>query len=167
MRSARLRARSAMAEEAFEPRVHLEIGSRLENVELVQIAVESALVQLDVEDEVSHEIGTAVREAVANAIQHGNSLRPDKLVEVDFGLEGDVVVIQVRDQGTGFDPNEVRDPRRGDNLLRPDGRGILLIREFMDEVRYSFNHDRGTELTMRRHVSLLREPSDRPQEESK
>lgn len=138
---------------AREPRVHLEIGSRLENVELVQIAVEAALQQLQVEDEASHQIGTAVREAVANAIKHGNAMAPDKQVQVDFGIERGNVVIQVRDEGVGFDPNRVPNPLDPENILRPNGRGLLIIQQFMDEVAYNFDPDRGTELTMRRSVA--------------
>ena len=102
------------------PRVHLEIGSRLENVELVEIAVESALSQLDVDEDSSHWIGIAVREAVSNAIQHGNGMDPDKLVEIDFNVEDGEIVVRVRDQGLGFDPDKVPNPLKVDNLLRPD-----------------------------------------------
>lgn len=144
-----------------EPRVHLEIGSRLENVELVQIAVEASLQQLAVEEATSNQIGTAVREAVANAIKHGNKSDASKQVRVDFGLEGDEVVIEVQDEGVGFDPDRVPNPLAVENLLKPNGRGILLIREFMDRVEYVFQNERGTALIMRKQVELPREVSDR------
>ena len=145
--------------------VHLDIGSRLENVELVQIAVEAALRQLQVESRTSDLIGTAVREAVANAIKHGNGSNPDKQVEIEFGLEGDEIVIQVRDEGVGFDPKNVPDPLEPENLLRPHGRGILLIKEFMDKIEYSFDPERGTELVMRKQVELPAPGSDQKEEE--
>lgn len=148
-----------------EPRVHLEIGSRLENVELVQIAVEAALAQLEVGEEQSHKIGTAVREAVANAIQHGNGMDPDKQVEIDFKLDGDEMIIHVRDEGSGFDPGNVPDPLVPDNLLRPNGRGILIMKEFMDEVDYSYVEKCGTQLTMRKRLDLPRDASHRQEEE--
>jgi len=148
-----------------EPRVHLEIGSRLENVELVQIAVEASLEQLAIEEAVSSQIGTAVREAVANAIKHGNQSDASKQVSVDFGLEGDEIVIEVQDEGLGFDPNRVPNPLEPENLLKPNGRGILLIREFMDRVQYEFQKERGTALIMSKHVELPREDSDRQEEE--
>jgi len=154
-----------MAYSTREPRVHLEIGSRLENVELVQIAVEASLQQLAIEEAVSHQIGTAVREAVANAIKHGNKSDASKHVSVDFGLEGDEVVIQVQDEGTGFHPDRVPDPLEPENLLKPDGRGILLIKEFMDRVEYSFENESGTALIMRKQVELSLENSDRQEEE--
>jgi len=154
-----------MAYSTREPRVHLEIGSRLENVELVQIAVEASLQQLAIEEGVSCQIGTAVREAVANAIKHGNKSDASKQVSVDFRIQGDEIVIEVKDEGVGFDPGRVPNPLEPDNLLRPNGRGILLIREFMDRVEYDFQNERGTALIMRKHVELPQEDSDRQEEE--
>ena len=154
-----------MGDSNREPRVHLEIGSRLENVELVQIAVEASLQQLAIEEAVSNQIGTAVREAVANAIKHGNQADASKQVSVDFELQGDEIVIAVRDEGLGFDPRRVPNPLEPENLLKPNGRGILLIREFMDRVEYDFQNEQGTALIMRKQVRLPPRDSDRQQEE--
>ena len=147
------------------PRVHLEIGSRLENVELVQIALEAALVQLEIDEDSSHWIGIALREAVGNAIQHGNQLDPEKLVEIDLGVDDHEIVVKVRDQGSGFDPDEVPNPLKVDNLLRPDGRGLLLMQQFMDSMEYSFNPNTGTELTMKKKVEIPQLASERLEEE--
>ena len=151
--------------ENSSPRVHLEIGSRLENVELVEIAVESALSQLNVDEDSSHWIGIAVREAVSNAIQHGNELDPDKLVEIDFNVENGEIVVKVRDQGLGFDPNKVPNPLKVDNLLRPDGRGLLFMKKFMDSMEYSFDPARGTELTMKKKIEISQLATNSQQEE--
>lgn len=137
---------------APEPQVHLAIGSRVENIELAQMAVEAALQQLRLDDEASHHIGTAVREAVANAIEHGNGLNPDKRVEIDFGLEGGEVVVRVTDEGVGFDPGGVPNPLSPENLLRPDGRGLLLMHEFMDEIDYTLRPEGGMVVTLRKRV---------------
>lgn len=136
-----------------DPQVHLEIGSRAENIELVQIAVEASLRQLQLDEESAHSIGAAVREAVANAVQHGNHLDPDKKVEVEFGLQDDEVVIRVSDQGEGFDLTALADPTESDNLLRPNGRGVFLMRSFMDEIDYTFRPGGGTLVTLRKHVT--------------
>ncbi len=146
-------ARTAPMMTAPEPKVRLEIGSRFENVELVQIAIAASLRQFELDEVTSQSIGTAVREAVANAIKHGNSMDPGKMVEVECGLEGDEVVITVRDQGEGFDPRELPDPLEPDNLLRPNGRGIFFMKKFMDEIDYSFQPDGGTVVTMRKRIS--------------
>ena len=71
------------------PQVHLAIGSSFHNIELVQVVVEEALRRLDLDPDDAHWIGIAVREAVANAVKHGNRQDPDKKVELDFGVEGD------------------------------------------------------------------------------
>ena len=150
-----------------EPKVCLEIGSRTENVELVQIAVKASLQQLKLDAETSQSIGTAVREAVANAIQHGNSMDPEKFVRIDCCIDGDEVVIQVRDQGNGFDPNQVPDPLDPDNLMRPNGRGIFFMKKFMDDIQYSFESDGGTVVTMRKRVTLQPPAASQEEEDEK
>ena len=100
---------------------------------------------------------------MANAIQHGNSLDPGKHVRIECCIEGDEVVIQVRDQGNGFDPNQVPDPLDPDNLMRPNGRGIFFMKRFMDDIQYSFEPGGGTVVTMRKRVTL--QPSAASQEE--
>ena len=136
-----------------QEQVHLAIASRFENIELVQIAVEASLGQLNLGEDTSHWIGIAVREAVANAIKHGNREDPDKTVEVDFGLEGDEVVVRVADQGEGFDPDTLPDPLSKENLLRPNGRGIFFMRQFMDGIDYTFRPEGGTIVTLRKKLA--------------
>jgi serine/threonine-protein kinase RsbW len=142
-----------------DTQVHLVIGSQIENVELVQIVLEESLRKLQVDDDTSHAIGISVREAVANAIKHGNRLDPGKSVEVDFGVEHGVVVITVSDEGEGFEPEKVRDPRSPDNLLRPNGRGILFMNSYMDEIEYGFRAEGGTVVTLRKRLSPAPEDS--------
>jgi serine/threonine-protein kinase RsbW len=94
------------------------------------------------------QVEIALREALANAIEHGCQGDPSKSIQccVAGDESGDVVIV-VRDPGTGFDVTRVPDPRQGANLLRGSGRGIHLINEFMDEVRFA--HD-GREIQMRK-----------------
>ncbi|MCP4202488.1 MAG: ATP-binding protein [bacterium] len=132
--------------------VELSIQSRVENLELVQMVLEETMVHLDVEGRVSYEVGMAVREAVANAIEHGNRSAPEKKVQVALDLLPGELVIKVRDEGDGFDPDGVSDPRAPVNLLRPGGRGILFMKEFMDEIDYTFGLNGGTEVTLRKQV---------------
>jgi serine/threonine-protein kinase RsbW len=148
-----------------EPRVHVEVESRLENVELVQIALESSLAKLELSEEDSHQIGIAVREAVANAIEHGNRGDASKLVRVQMGFDNGDLLIRVQDQGLGFDENGVPNPLEPDNLLRPNGRGILLMRQYMDEIEYTFEPDSGTVLEMRKGLAVLRSNSAQQEEE--
>ena len=138
---------------AQNSQVHLVIGSRFEDIELVQIVVEESLRKLDLDEEVAHSISLAVREAVANAIKHGNRQNPDKRVEIDFGVDESEVVIEVTDQGSGFDPQQVKDPLVADNLLRPNGRGIFFMNNFMDDIDFSFKPEGGTVVTLRKRLT--------------
>jgi serine/threonine-protein kinase RsbW len=136
------------------PRVQLAIGSQYENIELVQVVVEDALRRLDLDEDTSHSIGLAVREAVANAIKHGNLGDPDKRVEVALETTGEEVVVRVEDEGAGFDPLAVDDPLAPENLLRPSGRGIFYIERFMDGVEWARNEGGGTVVTLRKRVEI-------------
>lgn len=132
---------------------HLAIGSRFENVEIAQIVLNDALERLGVEADTRHWIDLAVREAVANAIKHGNRGDPDKRVEVSMCREDGEVVVRVEDEGGGFDPGSVVDPLAPENLLRPDGRGIFYIEKFMDGVEWGARPGGGTVVTLRKRVA--------------
>lgn len=135
-----------------EQRFHLSIGSRFENIELVQMVLKDSLRGLGLEEDAQHWIDIAVREAVANAIKHGNAQSPDKQVHVDFRVEGGDLVIQVQDEGPGFDPGQVQDPLAPENLLKPNGRGIFYMKNFMDDIQYGLRPGGGTVVTMRKRI---------------
>jgi len=102
------------------------------------------------EDEVM-QIAMAVREAAVNAVLHGNAYDPDKKVRLDFErVKGDLI-ITIRDQGKGLDLEKIPDPLAPDNLLKTSGRGIFLIRSFMDEVEIHPSQT-GTEIKLIKHV---------------
>jgi anti-sigma regulatory factor (Ser/Thr protein kinase) len=99
-------------------------------------------------------IALAVREAVANAIVHGNHCNPAKVVGVSVAAnENCDLLIVVRDSGSGFDPSKLPNPTAGENLLANHGRGILLVKQLMDEVDFKFDH--GTEVRMLRRRQWL------------
>ena len=87
----------------------------------------------------------SLEEALMNAIKHGNRMSEEKVVRVKCELSSDVSTVVVTDEGEGFDPDEVADPTAEENLDRPGGRGILLMRNFMSRVAYA---DRGRQLTL-------------------
>lgn len=132
--------------------VRLSIDSEFENIELVQAVVQESLERLDLDEDSRYWIGIAVREAVANAIKHGNRQDPEKQVAVGLRAENEVLEISVSDEGSGFDPDTVADPLRPDNLLKPDGRGIFYMRRLMDDIEYSFGSGGGTKVTMRKSL---------------
>jgi serine/threonine-protein kinase RsbW len=104
-------------------------------------------------------VGLALREALTNAVLHGNRLDPCKLVQVYCRCElGKGVSVVVKDQGRGFDPNTIPDPSAVGNLEVEHGRGIFLMRWLMDEVSFECG---GTEVHMRKGPAS--EPKRRPQ----
>jgi serine/threonine-protein kinase RsbW len=102
------------------------------------------------EDEVM-QIAMAVREAAVNAVLHGNAYDPDKKVELEFVRTKQDLVITIRDQGKGMDPAKIPDPLAPENLLKTSGRGIFLIRSFMDDVKITPSQA-GTEIKLVKHV---------------
>jgi serine/threonine-protein kinase RsbW len=136
-----------------EHHFHLDVGSRFENIELVQVVLRDALDRLGIDEDVCHWVDLAVREAVANAIKHGNAQDPGKQVHVDLALEGEDVVIRIEDEGAGFDLSQLRDPLAPENLLKPNGRGIFYMKSFMDDIQYSPRPGGGTAVTLRKRVT--------------
>jgi serine/threonine-protein kinase RsbW len=132
--------------------LHLRIGSRFENIELVQMTVDETLHEAGATDEQRHWIGLALREAVANAIKHGNRQQAAKQVDVKVDLAGGELEIQIADQGEGFDPERVKDPLAPENRFRADGRGIFYMRKFMDDVRYGTRPEGGTVVILRKRL---------------
>ena len=135
--------------------IHIEFNSAFDMLDFVQIVSDHVCKDIGMDDDATHWVSVAVRESVANAIKHGNKNEYAKKVFVDFnGVFGDVseVSIRVRDQGAGFDPDEVADPLAAENLLKGSGRGIFLIRNFMDEVVLQRAPQGGMEVRMVKRV---------------
>ncbi len=125
-----------MAQEA------LKLSSRLESVEKAAEAAAQFAEQSGFSEEQLYAIDMAIRESVANAVKHGNLLDETKQVEITFEDSDKGFEITIRDFGTGFAVEEIPDPTNPENLLKTNGRGILFMRSFMDEVEWS-NHAGG------------------------
>jgi len=111
-------------------------------------AVSEFMNRVGISEDVAFGIDMAVREAVTNAVLHGNKLDSAKIAEVDLKKSPEGLEINVRDQGKGFNPNQVADPTKDENLLKTSGRGIFFMRNFMDEVDWTVNPDGGTTVRM-------------------
>ena len=135
------------------PQVRIAIGSRYEHIDLIAVVLDDALGRLGLDDDARHWAGIAIREAVANAIKHGNRQDPDKDVEVELAVSPEQVIIRVLDEGEGFEPEEVEDPLDPANLLKPNGRGIFYMKSFMDGIEYSARPDGGTVVTLRKRLT--------------
>jgi serine/threonine-protein kinase RsbW len=111
-------------------------------------------------DEECHKIAMAVRESVINAYQHGNRRQRGKKVVLTFVFEPERLVIHVLDEGAGFELAQVADPLTEENLLRSSGRGIFLIKSFMDEVEVQRGRQGGAELVMAKRYRNSHPPKD-------
>ncbi|OWK39152.1 ATP-binding protein [Fimbriiglobus ruber] len=130
-----------------EPHIAAEITipSDLAEARRVQEEIEDALQSARYGDRDIFSIKLALEEALVNAIKHGNQLDPDRRVFVVYTVTTERFDIKITDEGPGFNPADVPDPTAPENLERPCGRGLLLIRNFMTSVEY---HGRGNVVTM-------------------
>ena len=99
------------------------------------------------EDELM-KVGMAIRESMVNAVVHGNRYNANKKVRFSVSTDAERLVVQVEDQGEGFDFNSIPDPLAPENLMRTSGRGIFLIRSFMDDFQMRHLESGGTEVTL-------------------
>ncbi len=128
--------------------VKLSMASEIRLVDLVHEASQKMAEIAGLEEDAALNVALAVREAVINAITHGNQKDPERTVDLTLTANGSGIVVTIRDQGEGFDPAGTRDPRSAENLLRSSGRGLLLIRAFVDEVKFRKRRGRGMEVTL-------------------
>ena len=119
----------------------------MESVGEVEAAADKLAAEAGLDEDERFHITMAVREAAVNAVLHGNEYDPRKLIDVSLENTGDRLIFTIADQGKGLDPETIPDPLAPENLLRGTGRGIFLIRSFMDEVNFRQLHP-GTELTL-------------------
>ncbi len=119
--------------------VHKEFNlpSSIDSVDLAAAKAETFARSVGLSNDEIYAIDLAVRESVANAVKHGNKFDEDKPVEVTLADTSRGIEITVRDFGTGFSVDEIPDPTDRENLLKTNGRGILFMRSFMDEVEWA------------------------------
>lgn len=143
-RTASGKAAPSLTEEMTE----LRLPSCIEAVNDAASAAAEFVKHSGLSDDAAFGVDMAVREAVTNAVLHGNHEDEMKVVKVAFRSSPGVIEITVRDQGAGFDPQSVPDPTDPQNILKTSGRGILFMRTFMDEVEWSQNPEGGTVVRM-------------------
>ena len=132
-------------------RITYTLESSLDSVNRVEQMAEEMAKKAGIDEDELFKITMAVREAAVNAVLHGNSYDPQKHITASFENTGADLVIRITDQGVGLDPATLPDPLAPENLLRGSGRGIFLIRSFMDEVHFKVLNP-GTELTLVKHL---------------
>jgi serine/threonine-protein kinase RsbW len=127
-----------------EPKYFLEIESTPNNLITVEEFVNYFSVELGFDQEKINGLLLAVTEATTNAIIHGNKNNKLKLVRISVFVEGNTLIIKIKDEGKGFDPSIVPDPTDAENLLKDSGRGLYLMRIYMDGLSYNQTPE-GTE----------------------
>ncbi|HEY0795490.1 MAG TPA: ATP-binding protein [Acidisarcina sp.] len=137
--------------ESQASRTSMTLESSLDSVDRVEAAAEQLAQSAGVPEEDIYRITMAVREAAVNAVLHGNAYDPEKHITASFENTGASIVIRISDEGKGVELDKLPDPLAPENLLRGSGRGIFLIRSFMDEVHFRQLHP-GTEMTLIKHL---------------
>ena len=127
-----------------EDSYHIEIESDPNNLITVEEFVNYFAKDLGLDNERFAALLLAVTEATTNAIIHANKCDVNKLVSVDVNVEKTKIIIKITDEGEGFDPSIVPDPTQPENLLKDSGRGVYLMRVYMDELKYNITPT-GTE----------------------
>lgn len=130
----------------------LALTSRFENIEVAERALLDLCRRAGWPSDEDYWLVTALREAVANAVRHGNRQDPKRLVRLEYTVHDSTVSIRVEDEGEGFDPADVPDPTDPENLLRPSGRGIFYMRQFMTRVEFLSTPSGGTAVVMERKL---------------
>lgn len=123
----------------------LKIGSNVNNLRLVENAIDEVINEIGITQENYGKILVSTLEAVNNAIMHGNKYDKDKIVDVEISYKNEKLKIKIKDEGQGFVPDEVPDPTTPENLEAVNGRGIFLMSKLSDEIKYS---KRGNSVTM-------------------
>jgi serine/threonine-protein kinase RsbW len=121
--------------------------STLESVNKAEEMADRIAAQAGMDEDTRSGVSMAVREAMINAVLHGNAYDTNKRVNLTLEHKGQELIVTITDEGTGFVPEEVPDPLAPENLLKGSGRGIFLMRAFMDEVRFR-KMNPGTEIIL-------------------
>jgi serine/threonine-protein kinase RsbW len=124
----------------------------MDSVSEVEALAEKIATHAGLDEDASFHVTMAVREATVNAVLHGNEYDPAKHITFSWDITPKSLIFTIADEGLGIDPQKLPDPRDEENLLRGTGRGIFLIRSFMDEVHFRQLHP-GTELTLVKHLA--------------
>lgn len=130
-----------------------QLESTLKSVDKAEAIVMKAAKRLGFDDDDQHQIGMAVRECMVNAVVHGNRYNAHKKVHLAITPANGGIAITIGDEGSGFDLRSLPDPLAPENLLRQSGRGILLIRAFMDEFDLHPRTGGGTEVRLVKHLN--------------
>lgn len=117
-------------------KIKIQVPSLPENIRMIESFIDNAKEKFQLNDDIYGNIMIAVTEAVNNAIKHGNKNNKEKNVALSLSLKDNEIKFEIRDSGTGFDYQNLPDPTAPENLEKPGGRGIFLMKNLSDEVNF-------------------------------
>ena len=129
------------------------LDSTLESVDIAERIVRVAAREMGFQENTQYQIGMAVRESVVNAVVHGNRYNEHKKVRLSISREPGRLTVRVADEGKGFDINSLPDPVARENLLNQSGRGIFMMKTFMDEFEARRIEPTGTEFKLVKYLN--------------
>jgi serine/threonine-protein kinase RsbW len=119
--------------------ISIQIPSIIENIRMIESFIDNAKDRFQLDEDLYGNIMIAVTEAVNNAIKHGNASNSSKNVFLSLTLNDNLLKFIVKDEGSGFDHNNLPDPTAPENIEKPGGRGIFLMKHLSDEVEFTEN----------------------------
>lgn len=119
--------------------IKISIPSLIENIKIIESFIDNAKESFEINDDIYGNIMISVTECISNAIIHGNKSNKEKLVHLELGMENNILRFTIEDEGTGFDQSILKDPTAPENIEKPGGRGIFLIKHLSDEVKFEEN----------------------------
>lgn len=122
----------------------ISISSKAENIILVEQMIDNVCANFNINEDFYGNILVALTEAVNNAIYHGNQSNPNKNIEISFKASPDLVCFIVKDEGNGFSYSNLPDPTNPENIEKPNGRGVFLMRNLADNVSFEENGSKVT-----------------------
>ena len=132
----------------------LNIVSQPQSINIIEKVIDDMKNEFDIHEDSYGNILVAVTEAVNNAIMHGNQSDPSKSVKVTYEIDGDRIMFTISDEGKGFDYYNLPDPTAPENLEKPTGRGVFLMKHLADQVIFSEN-GRVVELYFKTHNDTM------------
>lgn len=116
--------------------IKISIPSLIQNIQIIESFIDNAKDDFDINDDMYGNIMISVTECISNAILHGNQSNSDKLVHLELTMEPGLLRCSIEDEGLGFDFNQLPDPTEPENIEKPGGRGIFLMKNLCDDVKF-------------------------------
>lgn len=133
--------------------LNVKINSDLKLLPIIEAINDEIIKLINTDEDKKFQLTMAIREAIINAIIHGNKRKINKLVNINYLINNKMIKVSVSDEGKGFDYKRLPNPTLPENILKPYGRGIFFIKSYMDKVKFSFKPEKGLTITMIKYLN--------------